>query len=137
MYTNEVTVRFCETDALGHVNNTSYFIYFEEARVQFIASLGYGMDVKDWRFILASTKCEFKSQGYFDQKLKVESYVTRIGTKSFELEHRVSCAQTGILIAVGNAVVVYFDFDNQVSAAIPDDMRSELEQHLVAEEGRV
>ncbi|MBM7578176.1 acyl-CoA thioesterase [Jeotgalibacillus terrae] len=137
MHVNEVTVRFYETDALGHVNNTSYFIYFEEARVQFIASLGYGMNVKDWRFILASTKCEFKSQGYFDQVLKVESYVSRIGTKSFQLEHRVSCAQTGTLIAEGTAVVVYFDFENQVSSAIPDDMRTELEQHLVAEEGRV
>ncbi|TFD93658.1 thioesterase family protein [Jeotgalibacillus sp. R-1-5s-1] len=137
MYVNEVTVRFCETDALGHVNNTSYFIYFEEARVQFIASLGYSMNVEDWRFIIASTKCEFKSQGYFDQKLKVESYISRIGTKSFQLEHRVTCAQTRTLIAEGTAVVVYFDFANQRSAAIPDDMRHELEQHLIAEGERV
>jgi acyl-CoA thioester hydrolase len=30
-----VRVRFCETDMAGHVNNTSYFIYLEEARGKF------------------------------------------------------------------------------------------------------
>lgn len=36
MYETQVKVRFCETDALGHINNTSYFIYLEEARIAFL-----------------------------------------------------------------------------------------------------
>ena len=32
MYEFEIMVRFGETDAAGHVNNASYFIYFEEAK---------------------------------------------------------------------------------------------------------
>ena len=35
----EVNVRFSETDALGHINNTSYFIYLEEARMKFFEAL--------------------------------------------------------------------------------------------------
>ncbi|KIL53042.1 acyl-CoA thioesterase [Jeotgalibacillus campisalis] len=130
MERREITVRFCETDALGHVNNTSYFIYLEEARIQFFSSLGYPMDVNHWNFILASTKCDFTNQGYFNQVLTVTTAISRIGTKSFELEHQILCAQTGDQIARGNAVIVYFDFENQTSAAIPEGLRNKLKDHI-------
>lgn len=32
MHEIQVTIRLCETDALGHINNASYFVYLEEAR---------------------------------------------------------------------------------------------------------
>ncbi|UOE53180.1 acyl-CoA thioesterase [Bacillus sp. CMF12] len=130
MHEMQVTVRFCETDALGHVNNTSYFIYLEEARVKYFETLGYSMDVKKWSFILASTKCDFLSQGYFNQILTVKTRVSRIGTKSFQLDHEIVCTQTGDLIAKGSAVIVYFDFGKQESAVIPDLLREGLNQNL-------
>lgn len=37
-YETAVKVRFCETDALGHISNISYFIYLEEARTDFLLS---------------------------------------------------------------------------------------------------
>lgn len=39
MHEWEVTIRFCETDLLGHVNNSNYFIYMEDARVQFFQTV--------------------------------------------------------------------------------------------------
>lgn len=131
MYENQITVRFGETDALGHINNTSYFVYLEETRIRFFESVGADMDLKNWNFILASTKCDFINQGYFNQKLTIKTYVSKIGTKSFQLEHDILCAQTKQLIAQGNAIIVYFDFKNQKSAVIPDKLREELEANLV------
>ncbi|RFU69955.1 thioesterase family protein [Bacillus sp. V59.32b] len=127
----EVTVRFCETDALGHINNTSYFIYLEEARIKFFESLGYSMDKDEWNFIMASTKCDFVNQGYFNQILTVSTYVTKIGTKSFEINHEMICSQTGQLIAKGNAIIVFFDFTDQKSKPIPDLLREGLKSYLV------
>ncbi len=129
MYSHEVTVRFCETDALGHINNTSYFIYFEEARIRFFESVGYKMDSKTWSFILASTKCDFVSQGYFNQLLTVKTFVSHVGNKSFQLEHEIICSQTHEMIAKGNAIIVYFDFDKQTSETIPDHLREGLESN--------
>jgi acyl-CoA thioester hydrolase len=129
-----ITVRCGETDALGHINNTSYFIYMEEARIKFFQRLGFSMDVKDWRFILASTTCDYIAQGYFNDELDVTAEVTEIGTKSFHLVHRIMNRKTGKLIAKGKAVIVYFDFDKQESLALPDLLKSELSRHqLVAE----
>jgi acyl-CoA thioester hydrolase len=128
-----VTSRFCETDALGHINNTTYFVYLEEARIKFFQSLGFEMDVKDWRFILASTKCDFVSQGYFNQELKITTYLSKIGSKSFQLEHDILCANTHQLIAKGNAVIVYFDFLEQQSKIIPELLKEQLSIHLRSE----
>lgn len=125
-----ITARFCETDALGHINNTSYFIYLEEARIKFFQSLGYGMKLQDWNFILASTKCDFINQGHFNQKLTVSTYITKVGSKSFHLEHEIKCEETDQLIAKGNAIIVYFNFKEQRSEEIPEIFRVQLNNHL-------
>ena len=131
MNETHVKVRFCETDALGHINNTSYFIYLEEARVRLIEALGYGMDAQTWKFILASTKCDFINQAYFNQHLLVQTFVTKIGTKSFHLEHDMICTDTGKLIAKGYEVMVYFDFEQQESKAIPEQVQEGLKGFLL------
>jgi acyl-CoA thioester hydrolase len=126
-----VQARFGETDALGHINNTSYFVYLEEARIRFFELLGYSMELNDWKFILASTKCDFVSQGYFDQLLTVKTYVSKIGSKSFQLEHDIVCSQTQQLIAKGNAIVVYYDFTNQKSEVLPELLKVGLKSYLM------
>lgn len=88
------------------------------------------MDVKKWSFILASTKCDFLSQGYFNQILTVKTWVSRIGSKSFQLDHEIVYSETGDLIAKGSAFIVYFDFSKQESAIIPDLLREGLTQNL-------
>lgn len=122
----QIQARFGETDALGHINNTSYFIYLEEARIRFFEILGYSMELNNWKFILASTKCDFVSQGYFDQLLTVKTYVTSIGMKSFQLEHDIICSQTQQLIAKGNAIIVYYDFKKQKSEVLPELLKEGL-----------
>jgi acyl-CoA thioester hydrolase len=132
-HTMIVNVRFCETDALGHVNNTSYFIYLEEARIRMFEELGYGSDIKDWRFILASAKCDFVNQAFFGQRLKIETNVTKIGNKSFQLVHRILDEKTGTLIALGESTIVYFNFQTQKSEPVPDVLRKQLERYLIPE----
>ncbi|WP_374719430.1 acyl-CoA thioesterase [Parageobacillus toebii] len=132
-HTTTVNIRFCETDALGHVSNTSYFIYLEEARIRMFEELGHGSDIKEWRFILASTKCDFINQAFFGQRLKIETNVSKIGNKSFQLVHRILDEKTGTLIALGEATTVYFNFETQKSEPIPDDLRKQLEQYMISE----
>jgi acyl-CoA thioester hydrolase len=136
-HTMTVNIRFCETDALGHVSNTSYFIYLEEARIRLFEELGYGSNVKEWRFILASTKCDFVNQAFFGQRLKIETNVSKIGNKSFQIVHRILDEKTGTLIALGEATIVYFNFKTQKSEPIPDDLRNQLEQYMIPESKQV
>ncbi|MBO8155600.1 MAG: acyl-CoA thioesterase [Bacillaceae bacterium] len=132
MEESRVKVRFFETDALGHVNNASYFIYFEEARVHFFQKLGYELNTDKWHFILASTKCDFLNQAYFAQELVIETFVNKIGKKSFGLTHRVLEQNSKELIATGNEIVVHFDFDIQQSTPMPKKLKDKLNQYLIS-----
>jgi acyl-CoA thioester hydrolase len=89
------------------------------------------MNTGDWKFILASTKCDFISQGYFNQLLTIKSYISRIGTKSFQLDHDIIDTKTEQLIAKGNAIMVHFDFDLQKSEPLPELLIEHLNQHLI------
>lgn len=124
-----VKVRFSETDALGHVSNISYFVYLEEARIEFFRELGLEMTIDKWSVIMISANCMFYKQAYFDQRLKVTSFVTKIGNSSFKIGHRLTDANSGELIAEGDAGAVYFDFSSQKSERIPDGIRAKLEMH--------
>ncbi|WP_102029004.1 acyl-CoA thioesterase [Salirhabdus sp. Marseille-P4669] len=128
----KVKVRACETDGLGHVSNISYFIYLEEARVEFFRELGMPLNMEEWDFILASTSCDFKQQAYFDEVLTIQTSVWKIGNSSFHIEHQVQNERG--LIATGKAVVVHFDFQKQCPTVIPDDMRWKLEQYYTSNE---
>lgn len=131
-----VKVRFSETDALGHISNISYFIYVEEARTEFFAELGFGRDIKNWKIILASASCDFISQGYYNQKLIVRTEVSKIGNSSFQVVHEIKDAESGELIAKGQASAVHFNFKTQSSEALPDANRQQLEKHLIREASR-
>ncbi|MCD7032695.1 acyl-CoA thioesterase [Metabacillus sp. GX 13764] len=132
VYHSRIKVRFCETDALGHVNNTSYFIYMEEARVEFFEKIGFEMNANEWQFILASASCDFLDQVRFNDVLLIETAVSKIGNKSFHLEQLMRIEATGKIAAKGHSVIVTYDFENQKSTRIPEEIRAELERHPAA-----
>lgn len=126
----DIYVRYCETDAGGHVSNTSYFYYLEEARTKFFAALGYGPGERSVDFIVARTECDFLAQAYAGQILSVSTKVARIGTKSYTMAHEIKDAKTRKLIATGRAVIVCYDFQVQQTKPIPTDLRTKLTDHM-------
>ncbi|UOR13447.1 acyl-CoA thioesterase [Halobacillus amylolyticus] len=130
MHQIEIWVRFCETDLLGHVNNNNFFVYMEDARIRFFSDLG--LVKEDWNFILASIKCDFLKQVYFNQTLVIKSGVTKVGNSSFHLEQEMYEKDSGELVAKGSSVIVQFDFAQQKSAPLTGDMRKQLETYQLA-----
>ncbi|AXI10208.1 acyl-CoA thioesterase [Oceanobacillus zhaokaii] len=130
----EVYVRFAETDAAGHVNNTSYFLYLEEARTKFFNELGVKMGERPPinNFILASTTCDYVAQAFASQTLKVATVVTNIGTKSFKVAHEITVSDTEIVIARATATLVCFNYAEQRTEPIPVLIRKNLEQNFIA-----
>ncbi|WP_226584850.1 acyl-CoA thioesterase [Halobacillus litoralis] len=127
MHEIEVNVRFCETDLLGHVNNSNFFIYMEDARIRFFQDLN--LVEKDWNFIMASAKCDFIKQVYYNQTLKIRNNVSKIGNSSFHLEQRMFEEQTGELVAKGESVIVQFDFEEQKSKPLTPEMKENLQSY--------
>jgi acyl-CoA thioester hydrolase len=128
-YETAVTTRFCETDYMGHISNINYFVYLEDARVDFIVGLGLSRVDETWGFVIASVKCDFVKQMYAGQKLTVTTQVLRIGTKSFSLEHLI-LSEDGETMARGEETIVRFDRGTQQSLALDDVMIASLKPYL-------
>ncbi|MDA8354637.1 MAG: thioesterase family protein [Firmicutes bacterium] len=129
--TTQLQVRFNECDGLGHVNNAVYYTYMETARIELFQMLDPEMNLNNWKLIVASTSCEYKSQASFAQWLKVSTEVERIGTSSFTILHQINDLKTDELIAVGRAVLVHYDYQKQRSVPLTPDMKKTLQSlHL-------
>ncbi|MGM9945415.1 MAG: acyl-CoA thioesterase, partial [Lysinibacillus sp.] len=120
--------RFCETDSGGHVNNASYFFYFEEARTKFFTSI---LEQENRiNFILARAECDYVAQAFSAQTLTVKSSIAHIGTKSFTIVHEIYEKTSQKLIAKARAIIVCFDFQQQKSVPISDELRAKLAQYI-------
>jgi acyl-CoA thioester hydrolase len=102
---------------MGHVNNAVYSTYLEEAR---IGVLG---DLVD--FILARVEIDFRSELRMGEEVEVRTRCSRIGTKSFDLEHVIS-TPGGRVVAEAKSVLVSYDYARSASVLVPDELRSRL-----------
>ncbi|GGH84955.1 acyl-CoA thioester hydrolase [Pullulanibacillus pueri] len=131
--TTTVRVRFSETDAIGHVNNVSYFIYIEQARVDFLKFLSISINTSDEHIKAAvvSVSCDFFSQAFFDDELDINTLVEKIGSKSLTLRHVIYHSDTKKKIAEGKSVVVLLDVKQNRSVALPESWIDKMKEHLV------
>ncbi|WP_433958941.1 acyl-CoA thioesterase [Cytobacillus horneckiae] len=104
-----VKVRFSETDMFGHLNNTIPFIYFEEARIEYLKSLGL-MD--DWVsknnetfIVVADLQCDFAKQVFFDERLHIYVKADSIGNSSVDI-HYMGKRENGEICFTGRGTVV-------------------------------
>src|SRR5687767_3030126 len=96
-----IPVRFRDIDALGHVNNSVYFTYMEQARTEYWMKL---MDIRDLRevsFIVARAECDFKIAAKFGDQLEVSMFTTTIGNSSFIWEYEIRSVVNNQLMALG------------------------------------
>jgi acyl-CoA thioester hydrolase len=116
-YVHRDRVRFRDCDAMGHVNNAVYSTYLEEARIGVLGSL--------IGFILARVEIDFRSELRNGEDVEVRTRCSRIGTKSFDLEHVISA--DGRLVADARSVLVSYDYELGASIEVPAELRARLQ----------
>ena len=131
-----VDVRFGDTDAMGHANNSRFLTYCESARIAYweaatgepiaLATHGGGESL-----ILADIRVSFRSPVYFGEVLTVESRIGRVGRTSFVLEHRLTAGASSVgnprLVATAEGVQVLYDYAEGRPRAIPPEVVTQLE----------
>ena len=123
-------MRFSDTDALGHVNNGSFAIYAETARLALLGELGESFR----SLILAHLSVDFRRQVHFGERVEVETEVTKLGTTSVTLQQVVRA--NGEPAAEVRSVVVLFDYATQRPRPLPPDAREQLAPFMAASAAR-
>ncbi|NOU71330.1 hypothetical protein GC098_07835 [Paenibacillus sp. LMG 31458] len=126
-------VRFCETDANGHLSHLSSVIYMEQARCEYMNGLGLFFansdgNLADKTFFLVNQSVEYKSQAHFNDNLDIYMKVSRIGTSSIETQYAIVKRENKQLVSFGTSTGVYVDVHTQKGTPLPEDLASRIEQ---------
>ena len=121
----DITVRFADTDAMGHVNNAKYLTYCEIARIRYWTDvtgepIALGTEGAE-SLILAEARITYRAPAFHGEIVTVETRATRIGRSSFTLEHRLLACVEGDaprLVAVSESILVRYDYASSLPVAL-------------------
>jgi acyl-CoA thioester hydrolase len=127
-----IQIRFKDIDRLGHVNNANHITYFELARVDYFNTLmGRGTKI-DWdneSLILARMEMDYKQPIFLEDKISVYTWVSRMGSKSFEMSCSIVKEIEGgaeTEVAKGLAVIVCFNYKLNQTIPIPEGWKEKM-----------
>ena len=134
MYSIIVEPSFGDCDGLKHINNLVIGRWFEQGRNKIFRYFtpDLNLDYENWKLIMLRTEYDFLGQIYYDGDVEIKNGILKIGNSSFTTYHEAW--QNNELKAKGTSIVVHYDFIEQKSAPIPEDIRKKLENHLIKEE---
>ena len=130
----DITVRFADTDAMGHVNNAKYLTYCEIARIRYWTDvtgepIALGTEGAE-SLILADARITYRAPAFHGEIVTVETRATRIGRSSFTLEHRLLACVEGDeprLVAVSESILVRYDYASSLPVALSPEHVSAIE----------
>ena len=111
-----------EMDAFEHVNNVSYFRYFESGRLDYFRLVGIDRYMAEHGQgpILAHTDCRFRRPLVWPATVCVASKVDELGSDRFSMSYalvRQDAPET--LVATGTGKIVWYDYGQGKKAALP------------------
>ena len=119
-----IPIRWGDMDAMGHVNNTVYFRYFEVARLEWLQRVGAPPSPLGTGPVIVNAFCNFIRQVEFPGDLRARHYVTNPGRSSFDTYITLERTdQPGVLCAEGGAKTVWADSATKKSAPLPEWLR--------------
>jgi acyl-CoA thioester hydrolase len=119
-------VRFCDTDAMGHVNNVSLVAHIESGRVAYAFDLLARIDTADRSIILRRLDVDYLHELTYPAELRVGSRLVAVGRTSFTIETGVFRGE--VCIATARSVLVVIGPDGP--APIEGTGRQRLEAEL-------
>jgi acyl-CoA thioester hydrolase len=111
-------------DALGHVNNTLYFRFMEQCRIEWLETAFGPTVAADEGPVIVNAHCNFRRQMKYPANITIEMLAGQMGRTSVETTYVIRDADDAqILYADGGAKIVWVDFKREKSTALPESLR--------------
>ena len=140
-------VEFRDTDAAGIVHFSAFFPMMESAEHEMVRSLGFSVmpdrnsdALQSVTWPRVSAKCDYVAAAHFEDELRIDVSVARIGNSSVQYEFQfgrvdqLHPAGGTHPIAKGIIVAVCCQLDDTglTKVSIPDSIREKLQLHLAS-----
>jgi len=127
LHTSIIPVRWGDMDAYAHVNNTVYFRYCEQARVEWIEALGFAVQSQAGEGpVIINAACTFLAPITYPASVVVRLYAGDPGRSSVMTWYDILVEGEERIYAEGSAKVVWMDHATGKSVPIPDELRRAL-----------
>jgi acyl-CoA thioester hydrolase len=127
VYSQRFPIRWGDMDAMGHVNNAMYFRYLETVRIDWFRALNFAPDPSGEGPVIVNAFCNFHSQLEYPGEVLAKQYVGAMGRSSIDTYTTLERAdEPGKTYSSGGATVVWINFPQQKSVAIPDAIRERI-----------
>jgi acyl-CoA thioester hydrolase len=113
--TNETTirVRYAETDQMGVVYHSNYFIWFEVGRVELLRQLGFTykeMEREDQCFIaVVDARCRFRAPARYDEEITIRTNLKNARESLIHFAYEAVRESDGTLLAEGETTHIVTD----------------------------
>jgi acyl-CoA thioester hydrolase len=132
---HDITTRWMDNDAYGHVNNVVYYSWFDTVVNQFLIRKGV-LDIERSQVIglVIETQCNYFASVAFPERITAGLRVTKLGNSSVRYEVAIFRGDEQRASAQGHFIHVYVDRDTRKPSAIPDGMQQLLQTIQVPEQ---
>jgi acyl-CoA thioester hydrolase len=127
VFEHPVTVRWRDTDALGHVNHAVFLTYLEEGRDGFYLKI-----LGDPAYVVVRLEIDLRAEVFHhDRRLTVRIAVERVGTTSLITRETIVNAASE-LVAEARVVTLRWNAEERRPTPFDPDHRAQLEGYLAA-----
>lgn len=123
-----IKVRGYHLDLYGHVNNTRYLEFLEEARWS-IKEKHFdfpGTHAAGYGFVVVNTNINYRHPAYLGDILEIRTRIIKIGRKSATFHHAIYLQGSAKLIADAEVTFVVVDLKTQRAIPIEGEWRTKL-----------
>lgn len=124
-----IQTRWSDNDLYGHVNNVTYYSYFDTAVNCYLIEAGK-LDIQNGPVIgiAAETMCRFAKPLTYPEMLEAGLRVSHLGTSSVRYEIGIFRQDDNEAAASGHFVHVFVDRETGTPVSIPEVIRAALER---------
>ena len=127
-----IPTRWMDNDTYGHVNNVTYYSYFDTVVNEHLVNEG-GLDIRNGPVVgfVVETSCRYFRPISFPETIDAGIRVTRLGKSSVTYEIALFRQEDANPAAAGRFVHVWVDRQSVTPAEIPPRIREILEPLVV------
>lgn len=111
-------VRYAETDQMGVVYHSNYFVWFEVGRVELLRHLGFTyreMEKQDDCVIaVVDARCRYKSPARYDDELVVRTHLKNIRESMIHFGYQVLRPADNTVLAEGETTHIVVNSEMQI-----------------------
>lgn len=128
IHTTVLPIRWGDMDAMAHVNNTEYFRYMEQTRVEWLSTLDYSVKFNQTEGpVIVNASCTFRKPLTYPGTVEVRMYIGQMGRSSLPTYYEIRLSGQAEVYAEGAATMVWIATATNKSVSIPQKIKAILE----------